>query len=138
MSITALSNVDEKGKPLPQVWWMAPFWNWFALSIKLINPACLWFIFCNNLYNDFTSPYADQELRMHLFAMIYVIIALIIIIVPMFICSYPESFRHDVNREFAADEIYEKALLKRKRAEFALRQQEMAASAKEQELAATK
>jgi len=135
MSITSLSNVDDKGKPLPQVWWMAPFWNWFAISIKLINPACLWFIFCSNLYNDFTSPYADQELRMHLFAMIYVIIALIIIIVPMFICNYPENFKHDVNKEFAADEIYEKAILKRKREEFAAKQKAMAANI---ELAATK
>ena len=67
---------------------MAPFETWFGLSLKYINPACLWFIFCHNLYQDFTSPYADQELRMHLFAMFYVVVALIIIIVPMFLCGY--------------------------------------------------
>ena len=90
MSITSLSDVELKNKKeiIHRHWWMAPFETWFGLSLKFINPACLWFIFCHNLYQDFTSPYADQELRMHLFAMFYVVVALIIIIVPMFLCGY--------------------------------------------------
>jgi hypothetical protein len=122
MSITALSDVDPvTGKVGKEKWWMAPFWQWFGISIKLINPCCLWFILCNNLYNDLTSPYADQELRMHLFAMIYVIVALIIIVIPMFVCGYPENFNHKVNKEFEADEIYEKVIKKQRMMEFAER-----------------
>jgi SNF family Na+-dependent transporter len=94
MSITSLSDVEIKNKKeiIHRHWWMGPFETWFGLSLKYINPACLWFIFCHNLYQDFTSPYADQELRMHLFAMFYVVVALIIIIVPMFLCTWTEPF----------------------------------------------
>jgi hypothetical protein len=53
---------------------------------------------------------------MHLFAMVYVFIALIVIVVPMFLCSYPEEFTHNVNHEFRADNLYEK-MIKMKREE---------------------
>ena len=57
MSITSLSSVTmETGKngklreKIHRKCWMGIFETWFGISLKFINPACLWFIFCNNLY----------------------------------------------------------------------------------------
>ena len=44
---------------------------------------------------------------MYMFSTIYVFIALLIIVVPMFVCDYPEVFEHNVNLEFLADNLYE-------------------------------
>ena len=44
---------------------------------------------------------------MYMFSTIYVFLALMIIIVPMFVCNYPEVFEHNVNLEFLADNLYE-------------------------------
>ena len=40
-------------------------------------------------------------------ASIYVFVAALIIFVPMMMCSYPEMFEHNVEKEFSADDIFE-------------------------------
>jgi len=105
MSITCLSN--PKGK---REWWMLPFETYFGITIKFINPACLLFIFFHNLYEDLQTPYSDQTQRMYMVSTLPVFIAALILIIPIFTCSYPEIFNHDVNKEFMADVIYEKRL----------------------------
>lgn len=52
MSITCLSNPGGK-----RSMWMIPFETYFGLCVKYINPACLMFIFFNNLYEDLATPY---------------------------------------------------------------------------------
>ena len=54
MSITSLSN-DNKSRS----WWMLPFETYFGISIKYLNPACLFFILCNNLQQDLSTPYNE-------------------------------------------------------------------------------
>lgn len=50
-----------------------------------------------------------------MFASIYVFTALLIIVIPMFMCDYPELFDHNVEKEFIADDIFEvKARMKKK------------------------
>jgi SNF family Na+-dependent transporter len=93
MSITSLSN--PKGK---RSMWMLPFETYFGICIKYINPACLLFIFFNNLQEDIAEPYNDQTRRMYMFATIPVVAAGLVIIIPIFTCGNPEVFRHDVNR----------------------------------------
>ena len=44
MSITSLSNADGS-----RSFWMLPFESYFGISIKFINPACLFFILMHNL-----------------------------------------------------------------------------------------
>jgi hypothetical protein len=47
---------------------------------------------------------------MQIFGTIYVMISLLIIFVPMFACTWPEEFTHNVNLEFIADTIFEAKL----------------------------
>ena len=44
-----------------------------------------------------------------MFASIYVFVAILIIFAPMIMCNYPEMFKHNVEKEFNADDIFEKA-----------------------------
>lgn len=53
MSITSLSNLDDS-----RSFWMLPFEAYFGLTIKYINPACLFFMVVNNLADDLVEPYA--------------------------------------------------------------------------------
>jgi len=48
-------------------------------------------------------------------ASIYVLTAFLIIFAPMIMCNYQESFMHNVEKEFLADDIFEtKARIKSK------------------------
>lgn len=105
MSITSLSNPDASRSD-----WMLPFESYFGMCIKFVNPAALIFILMNNLSNDLASPYADETRRMQIFGTIYVMISLLVIFVPMFACTWPEEFTHNVNLEFMADNIFEAKL----------------------------
>ena len=44
---------------------------------------------------------------MPVLASLYLWVAFLIIVVPMIACDYPELFKHNVELEFAADDIYE-------------------------------
>merc|ERR1712216_106773 len=37
----------------------------------------------------------------------YVFVAIVMIFVPMIACDYPENFKHNVAKEFSADDIFE-------------------------------
>lgn len=50
-----------------------------------------------------------------MFASMYVMLAILIIFVPMMMCDYPETFTHNVEKEFSADDIFEKAARAAKR-----------------------
>jgi hypothetical protein len=89
---------------------MLAFESYFGISIKFLNPACLTFILSRNLYFDIYEPYNDAEPRMHLLALIYVFIAILILIIPICFCGYPEEFDHNVNLEFMADNLFEMKL----------------------------
>lgn len=105
MSITSLSRNDGKRSK-----WMLPFETYFGICIKYINPACLFFILCHNLEEDLAVAYNNQTRRMYMYATIPVFMAVLIIIVPLFVCWRPYVFKHDVNRQFMADVIFEKRL----------------------------
>lgn len=110
MSITSLTHRDGH-----RSWWMLAFEGYFGFMIKFFNPALLTFILMNNVQSDIDQPFGeDPSARMLAFATIYVIIALLIIIIPLFACHYPEVFGHNVNNQFMADQLYE-AKLKMKR-----------------------
>jgi len=87
MSITSLSRDDGKRSK-----WMLPFETYFGICIKYINPACLFFILCHNLEEDLAVAYNDQTRRMYMYATIPVFMAILIIIVPLFVCWRPYVF----------------------------------------------
>lgn len=73
------------------------------------------FLFCESLAADISEPYGLTQGVLPVFASIYVFIALLLIVVPMFMCDYPELFDHNVEKEFIADDIFEiKARMKKK------------------------
>ena len=47
---------------------------------------------------------------MQLYGLTPVFISILIIFIPMIMCSYPEQFKHNVNLEFMADNLYEAKL----------------------------
>lgn len=102
MGVTSLTKCNHK-----RANWMLPFESYFGLSIKFINPVLLIWILFNNLMEDLSEPYLDQNFKMYIFSTLFVFIALGFIIVSLFICSYPEVFEHNVNLEFLADNLYE-------------------------------
>jgi NSS family neurotransmitter:Na+ symporter len=107
MSITSLSNEDGS-----RSWWMYVFEAWFGLTIKFFVPfMMLWMLFFN-MRADLKEPYGGNGLEIQVYAAIYVMIALFIIFVPMFVCSHPEKFFHNVNLEFIADQVYSDSLQK--------------------------
>ena len=109
MSITSLSI---PGKPEERTWWMPLFEAYFGITIKFVNPACLTWMLCDNLANDLDSPYADQPLEMQLFSSVFIFLALLIIVAPMFMCTYPQRFQYNINLEFNADALFEAKLRK--------------------------
>jgi len=111
MSITILSNPNGE-----RSFWMLPFEAYFGILIKFVNPCCLIFLLFEALANDLKDPYGITQGTMPMFATMYVMIAILIIFVPMIMCDYPETFNHNVEKEFSADDIFEKAAraLKRK------------------------
>lgn len=90
--------------------WMFFFEAYFGLCIKFVNPACLTFLFFQNLVEDLKNPYGEQPEIMQVLSSILIYIAVMITLVPMFSCDYPEGFEHNVNLEFAADQIYSQGL----------------------------
>lgn len=90
--------------------WMLPFETYFGMSIKYVNPACLLFIFMNNLQEDLSEPYNDTSLKLYMCATIPLFISLLLLIIPFFTCGAPEIFEHNVNLEFMADTVYEMRL----------------------------
>lgn len=106
MSITSLTHRDGHRSP-----WMIVFEGYFGLTVKFFNPALLTFILMNNIQADIEQPFGESPTaRMLAFSTIYVVIALLIIIIPLFACHYPEVFTHNVNKQFMADQLYEAKL----------------------------
>jgi hypothetical protein len=89
---------------------MLPFETYFGITVKFVNPACLLFIFFNNLYDDLEEPYGTHSQRLYMYATTPVFVAILLIFVPIFTCGAPERFLHDVNKEFMADVLYEARL----------------------------
>ena len=110
MSITSLSNPNGE-----RSFWMLPFEAYFGLLVKFVNPCCLIFLLCEALSNDLKDPYGITSGQIPMFASMYVFIAVLIIFVPMFMCDKPELFTHNVEKEFSADDLYEKANRAKKR-----------------------
>lgn len=86
---------------------MLPFEFYFGLLIKYVNPACLLFIFFEALAQDLGAPYGIAQGSFPALASIYVAVAIVLIIVPMVACDQPESFTHNVEKEFSADDKFE-------------------------------
>jgi len=107
MSITILSNSDGS-----RSWWMIIFELWFAFMVKFFIPTMMMWMMFRNLYGDLDSPYGGHSNTIQLIGFFYFIVAVFIIIIPFFVCGYPELFTHDVNLEFIADQIYSDALQK--------------------------
>ena len=102
MSITVLSYNDEERR-----FWMIPFEAYFGIFIKFLNPAFFCFFLVENLATDMKVAYGITTGYMPIFASLYLWIAILIIIVPMIVCDYPELFTHNVEMEFAADDAFE-------------------------------
>ena len=105
MSITSLSNEDGS-----RSWWMLYFEFWFGMTIKFIAPAILSWMLLSNIKGDIKSEYGSYGGEMLAFGSIYLFICLLVIVIPLFICDWPEKFFHNVNLEFQADQIYSDAL----------------------------
>ena len=114
MSISILSNTDQS-----RSWWMIPFEAYFGIMIKYLNPACLLFFIFEGLKSDLTKPFGIVSKGwLPVVASMYVFIAIVMIFAPMIACDYPEKFKHNVAKEFSADDIFEKkAHMKHKMAE---------------------
>lgn len=105
MSITSLSNADGS-----RSWWMIYFEFWFGMTIKFVAPAILTFLLFGNIKGDIKSEYGSYGGEMLAFGSLYPVICILVIVIPMFICDWPEKFYHNVNLEFQADQIYSDAL----------------------------
>jgi len=104
MSISILSNADQS-----RSWWMLPFELYFGILIKFINPACLLFFIFEGLKADLTTPFGIVTTGwLPVVASMYVFIAIVIVFAPMIACDYPELFKHNVEKEFSDDDIFEK------------------------------
>ena len=103
MSISILSNDDQS-----RSWWMLPFEAYFGFLIKYVNPACLLFFIFEGLKADLVSPFGIITTGwLPVVASMYVFIAVLIVFIPLIACDYPENFKHNVAKEFSADDIFE-------------------------------
>ena len=69
----------------------------------------VWMLF-QNLKNDLSKSYGGHALEMQVISSIYALIAIFMIVVPLFMCGHPETFTHNVNLEFIVDQKYSDAL----------------------------
>lgn len=105
MSITSLSNPDES-----RSWWMLTFEFWFGVATKFFIPIMMVWMLFSNLKKDITKGYGGHVLEMQVISSLYPLVAVFMVIVPMFMCGHPETFSHNVNMEFIADQKYSDAL----------------------------
>lgn len=103
MSITALSKPGDDTRSC----WFIYFEIYFGVAVKFINPALLTYMLFENFAADVKSPYAEQPMEMQVYASIIIFIMLMILIAPMFVCDYPEIFKHNIDLEFMADVFFE-------------------------------
>ena len=89
---------------------MLYFEFWFGMTIKFVAPAILSWMLLSNIKGDIKSEYGSYGGEMLAFGSIYLFICLLVIVIPLFICDWPEKFFHNVNLEFQADQIYSDAL----------------------------
>jgi SNF family Na+-dependent transporter len=103
MSITSLSKPGDDTRDC----WMGFFEIYFGVAVKFINPAILTYMLFENFANDVRSPYAEQPMDMQVYSSIIIFVMLMILIAPMFLCEYPEIFKHNIDLEFMADVMFE-------------------------------
>lgn len=109
MSISILSNGDQS-----RSWWHPVFEAYFGLLIKFVNPICILFFLFEALKADLVEPFGIVTSGwLPIVASMFVVVAIFIIFAPMIICNYPELFKHNVEKEFSADDIFEKKLKKK-------------------------
>jgi SNF family Na+-dependent transporter len=107
MSITSLSNKDGSRSK-----WMFVFEFWFAVMIKFFIPIMMMWMFMVNVKADLKDPYGGNSNEIMFIGSLYLFIGVLILIIPLFSCGYPETYSHDVNLEFIADQVYSDALQK--------------------------
>lgn len=104
MSISSLSNGDGS-----RSWWMIPFEAYFGVLIKYFNPIVLLFFIFSALKRDLDTPFGIVTSGwLPIVASMFVFVAVVMIFGPMIACDYPERFKHNVEKEFSADDIFEK------------------------------
>jgi len=101
MSITSLSNAQQS-----RSWWMLPFEAYFGFLIKFVNPACFCFFLFTSLASDIRVPFGLVP-ELITYGSFYIYVSILIIFGPMLMCAYPEEFKHNVEKEFSADDVFE-------------------------------
>ncbi len=113
MSITDLSNIEvDKTVKKTRHCWMGFFELWFGSTIKFVAPTILTWLMFHNILGDLNQLYGSNQMMYHVFASIPIFIIFCVIFGSLFTCETPERFYHDVNKEFAADQIFSRALAK--------------------------
>lgn len=102
MGVTSLSYKNHQRKP-----WMLIFEGYFGLSIKFLNPVLLMWNISSNLSDDISKDDETANAIVWLWASMWLTIAIMLVFVPFFACTYPEVFEHNPNLEFLADNLYE-------------------------------
>ena len=85
---------------------MLPFEAYFGFLIKFVNPACFCFFLFTSLAADIRVPFGLVP-ELTTYGTLYVYVAVLIIFAPMLMCAYPEEFKHNVEKEFSADDVFE-------------------------------
>ena len=97
--MTLLSNKDRKGVD-DTAWWEPIFEYWFGFSIKYFMPTALVYCMMNTLRSDFKDRYGGYPLGTNFIGWSIVFLAIIMIVVPIFLCTEEEPFDEKDDKPF--------------------------------------
>jgi len=99
----AMTKLSKKEGDNERKWWEPIFEIWWGFMIKYFVPFALWWMLVLSVKNDFETPYGGYHWFWQFMGAIYPLGGLMCFIVPLFICTTPEPFEHDIEEEFAED-----------------------------------
>lgn len=97
--MTLLSDPGKKQTKFTKCWKMA-FELWWGFSIKYFMPVAITYLLWQSLKLDTDKPYGDYPEGTNWVGWVVVIISVLILIIPCFVCCKKEPFEFDVDQPF--------------------------------------
>ena len=114
--MTLLSN-KERSDHEEKAWWETIFEVWWGFSIKYFMPAVLSYGIINTFRSDVREKYGGYPIEANLLGWGILILGIMAIIIPVFLCTTWEPFSYDVDQPFElmAKEHYTQQEIKRRK-----------------------
>jgi len=99
----AMTKLSKKEGDNEKKCWETVFEIWWGFMIKYFVPFALWWLLVQSTRNDLINDYGGYHGFWQIMGFLYPIGGLVAFIIPLFVCTTPEPFEHDIEEEFEED-----------------------------------